>query len=275
MRRIKFTSQQITNIINEYTQNNKSTRQLGTEYNVSKSVIARVLKENNIALDHINRKYFGDYRKFQNIDIPEKAYWLGFIAADGCNYWREENASLVISIGRKDRSHLEKFRLFMNTNADIKDFINTSGFSNDNQEMCKIVLNSKDLSNDLTDKGIVPHKSLILKPPKIDEQFFLPFILGYFDGDGSLFKTQQNIYGINFVGTKEMLEWINDILQITTHLEQKKGYEEKNNFYIRCGGTNKPYNILKQLYNSCDVHLDRKYNLFLELETVVHNRNIM
>jgi hypothetical protein len=44
--------------------NNISTRSLGTKYNVSRTVISRVLKENNIELNHTNRKYFGDYDKF-------------------------------------------------------------------------------------------------------------------------------------------------------------------------------------------------------------------
>ena len=55
--------------------------------------------------------------------------------------------------------------------------------------MCKLVLNSKKMSNDLIDKGIVPNKSLVLKKPNIPQQYYLPFILGYFDGDGSIHKT--------------------------------------------------------------------------------------
>ena len=64
--------------------------------------------------------------------------------------------------------------------------------------MCKITLNSKKISKDLADKGIVPNKSLILQPPKISKEFYKPFILGYFDGDGSISKTSQyNNYTIS------------------------------------------------------------------------------
>ena len=48
---------------------------------------------------------------------------------------------------------------------------------------------------------------------------------------------------------------------------------QRNSYYIRCGGTNKPYQILKQLYDSCEIHLDRKYNIYKDLETVVLSRN--
>ena len=141
--------------------------------------------------------------------------------------------------------------------------------------MCKIVLNSKQMSCDLSDKGIVPKKSLILKPPKIEEQYYLPFILGYFDGDGSLNKstTSECFYSLSIQGTKEILEWINSILGISNHLE-KRNQNEKNSYCIRCGGTNKPYEIMTKLYNSCDIYLTRKYEIYKTLETVVLNRNI-
>lgn len=272
MKKIIFSKKQLEEIIQDYTINNLSTRELGEKHNVSKQVINRVLKENNIELNHTNRKYYGDYDKFENIDSPEKAYWLGFLAADGCNYSRQANASIIINIHQKDISHLQKFKQFIGTNAEIKIFIQNGGFSN-NTPMCKIVLNSKKMSQDLINVGVVPKKSLILQPPKINSELYLPFILGYFDGDGSIFETKQKNFGISFQGTKEILEWINSILLISSHLE-KRYNDENNNYYIRCGGIDKPYRIMRKLYNSVDIHLDRKYEIFKTLETVVLNGNI-
>jgi hypothetical protein len=54
------------------------------------------------------------------------------------------------------------------------------------------------MSDDLTDKGVPPKKSLILKPPKIEKKYYLPYICGYFDGDGSINKTSQyNNYSLS------------------------------------------------------------------------------
>lgn len=199
---------------------------IGAKYNVSKVVISRILKENNITYRNDNHKYKADYRKFEIIDTPEKAYWLSFLAADGYVYKRENSSSKAgnfcgLNIHRKDRNHLEKFKDFMNSDVNIIDHIQTEGFSN-NTPMSKIIFNSNDMVNDLIDKGVVPRKSLILLPPHIEEKFFLPYILGYFDGDGSIFMTGNNEFGINIVGTKETLEWINNILNISISLEQKK-----------------------------------------------------
>ena len=266
--KIEFTNEQIEDILNKYQNEGLSATKIGVIYGVSKSPILRVLKEHDVSIIQHRHKFNANYDIFETIDTQEKAYWLGFIAADGCNYERKHNASVILNIHQRDRKHLEKFSKFMQSNARIVDFIQDAGFSN-NTPMCKIVLNSKKMSADLSNKGIVPNKSLILKPPKIDEQYYLSFILGYFDGDGSLHKTSQyNNYSLSIEGTKEMLEWINSILQISSHLEKRK-IDDKNNYYIRCGGTTKPYNILKKMYDISPVYLERKYMIYKELETVV------
>lgn len=273
MNKIIFTEQQTQEILDLYLNKKQSQSSIADQFGVSRAVIKRILAENQISGIKNNHKYKADYRKFKVIDSAQKAYWLGFIAADGCNYIRETNASVVINISRKDKEHLVKFQNFMNSNVQIIDHIQDAGFSN-NTQMSKIVFNSIEMAEDLKNLGITPKKSLTLKPPEIEKEYFLPFILGYFDGDGSLFKASQgNNYGINIEGTKEMLEWINNILEISDHLE-KRQKNDTNNYYIRCGGVNKPYYIMKKLYDSCSEHLERKYNIFLNLQTVVLSGNV-
>lgn len=273
MKKKIFTTEELEQIIQLYCKDKLSMKEIGTIFGVSKTVISRVLKEHNIE-NNDRHKYQCNYRAFENIDSAEKAYWLGFLAADGCIYKRQDNNSNFISLNihSQDKKHLEKFILFLNANIEIKNYIAQKGYSN-NTPMSKITINSKDMVEDCIKKGVVPKKSLILQPPNIQKEYYLPFILGYFDGDGSIFKTSQNTFGISIEGTKEMLEWINSILCISNKLE-KRNNDDKNNFYIRCGGTNKPYKIMQILYKSCPIHLDRKYEIFQNLETVVLNRNI-
>lgn len=274
MKKIEFNDIEIQDILNKY-QDNWSQQKIADVYKVSRSVIKKILEENQVSIRKKTGKYKANYDIFEKIDNAEKAYWLGFLAADGCNYQREHNSSIIINISEKDRNHLEKFKQFCACDANIIDYKAFEGFSSSKgTKMSKIVLNSQKMSNDLIDKGIVPKKSLILQPPNIEERFYLPFILGYFDGDGSIYKTSQyNNYSISIEGTKEILQWIKNILKIDNNLE-KRYKDGKNNYYIRCGGTNKPYNILKQLYNSCNICLERKYLIYKSLETVVLNSNV-
>lgn len=275
MKKIEFSQEQIEDILNKY-QNNWSQQKIADVYQVSRTVIKRILEtqNNGIAIRDRTSKYKYQQDIFENINTAEKAYWLGFLAADGCNYQREHNASVILNVHEKDIEHLIKFKQFCYTDAEIKSYVGYEGFSNQTP-MCKITLNSKKISNDLIDKGVLPNKSLILQPPKISKEFYKPFILGYFDGDGSISKTSQyNNYSISIQGTKEMLTWICEILNWDAKLEKRNNNSDANSYYIRCGGTNKPYLILNQLYNSCETHLNRKFNIYKTLETVVLNRNI-
>lgn len=75
-------------------------------------------------------------------------------------------------------------------------------------------------------------------------------------------------------GAKAIADWTNFLNKyfLINKLE-KRTINDKKSYYIRCGGTNKPYQILKQLYDSCETHLNRKYLLYKNLETVVLKRN--
>ena len=97
MKKIEFTQEQIEDILNDY-KNNFSQKSIAEKYNVSRSVIKRVLNSFEIDLRKKTCKYYANYDIFENIDSAEKAYWLGFLAADGCNYQREHNASIIINI---------------------------------------------------------------------------------------------------------------------------------------------------------------------------------
>ena len=54
-----------------------------------------------------------DYNRhiFDEINSSEKAYWLGFIVADG--YLNTERGMLRIKLGNIDKHHLEKFINFL------------------------------------------------------------------------------------------------------------------------------------------------------------------
>jgi hypothetical protein len=123
MSKIEFSSEQIQFIIEKYNVEQLSMAKIGElcEPRVSKTVIRRILNENNIPIKTDNHKYKANYRKFQNVDSAEKAYWLGFIAADGCVYTREKNATIRIALSQKDKEHLKKFVNFMESNVVVQD----------------------------------------------------------------------------------------------------------------------------------------------------------
>ena len=67
------------------------------------------------------RKHTCNEHFFDTIDTQEKAYWLGFLFADG----NVSNISNTVSISLKgdDIAHLEKFKIFINASNNIRSFI--------------------------------------------------------------------------------------------------------------------------------------------------------
>lgn len=156
----------------------------------AKTPISHIAKMYNVypqRISNILRKYseytpqtlsLKNTRYFQNIDSHTKAYLLGFIAADGAIVKRE----LTITIAQKDRIILDVIKSELESTNDIQeiktDIINHVRFTTSNN----------DLYNDLLNLGIVPQKSLIMKNiiENVPKEFRNSFILGYFDGDGSI-----------------------------------------------------------------------------------------
>ena len=96
-------------IVRLYTEEKMSINQLHSTYGIHYNTVKKILKEYNISMRTRSESHTKDNRLssiFSKIDSEEKAYWLGFLAADGCisgNY-------IVITLQGKDIEHLEKFR---------------------------------------------------------------------------------------------------------------------------------------------------------------------
>ena len=108
-KKIIFSEKQIKDIIKMYEDN--SITSIAKKYNCSNQTITRLLEKQNIELRG-NRKYFFNESIFDNIDTAEKAYWIGFITADG--YINEKRGWLSIQLQYSDIDHLKKFAKFIN-----------------------------------------------------------------------------------------------------------------------------------------------------------------
>ena len=122
--------------------------------------------------------YKYDKNFFEIIDTEEKAYWLGFIAADG--NIREDLHKMRIELNIRDKKHLEKFRSAIHGNMPIKEWIRHKNHS------CYIEVNSVKLCKDLLQYGVTPNKSLTLEI-LFDKISFVKFDIIVFTSIGSTF----------------------------------------------------------------------------------------
>lgn len=265
----KINKEIIINAMNFYQNNEISIVECSKKYNIGATTLTRYLNKNNIKIKKNNGKIYSyNENYFEVIDNEEKAYWLGFIAADGSIV--NKGNTLEISLSSKDRKHLEKFVQAINGDLNqIKDYNKTAG-NGKVYYTSRVTVNSIKLCSDLNKVGIYPNKGFELGfPNNISKNLMQHYLRGYFDGDGSICTNGKNRNGspkwaVNLIATKEFLEdfmyHIMDI-GISKISLQKKGPMMTWNKV----GINQIKRFLSYLYDDSIIYLDRKYELYYKI----------
>ena len=213
---------------------------------------------------------------FNIIDTEEKAYWLGFIFADGYISFSESNIKkgqlagaycVGIKLKISDKNHLKKFNKSINGNYKVfEETAYPDGFRKKKTKSAKILVYSQQMYDDLN-QYFERDKTYTAKFPDIPEHLMKHFIRGYFDGDGCFTFTQKT-FEIGFAGAsidfhtglKNTLEqnkfkpWVNSEIN-------KYGTEM---YYIRLNRSEDKRRFLDWIYGDCNIYLDRKYQKYLQ-----------
>jgi hypothetical protein len=249
-----------TEVINRYNEL-KNIHKVAKYFNVSISPISRILKLNGVNLT--NRRYKVNYNYFDNIDTQEKAYWLGFLYADGYIRERKSGNSLEMKLSIKDKAHLEKFRDSIGSSHQIKESISKVkyklGFSE--SHMCHLAMYSTDLVNSIKRHGVHSRKTFTIEFPKLDKKLVHHFIRGYFDGDGSFsFDIKSLRPHTNLVCASETFR--NQLIKILDENKISIKYYSKISLHIQDKlGNHKFYDYI---YKGSKIHLNRKKEKYEE-----------
>lgn len=209
------------------------------------------------------RKYRVNDSYFNKIDTEEKAYWFGFLMADG---YVIEKGYITIGLSRIDENHLFSFLTAVESDAPVIRYISNAGTVGKAHEMSKITVCSVKLARDLTKRGLKSPKSLQEFLPPLSDEWYPAFIRGYFDGDGS-FYYHQNLKGkwnmkASILGGKQMCE---DIQQYFARYDiHLRIYRKGNHLFEVVGNHLIGYDLLAHLYENATVYLPRKYEKFLQ-----------
>jgi hypothetical protein len=126
-----------------------------------------------------------DTSLFDEIDTGSKAYWLGFISADGCV---TDNGVVRIALAGQDEGHLVKLKRDLQATHPIRG-VTPKGRA---KHQSALSINSRKLAGGLRAHGVVPRKSLTMKPPtKVPLHLLRHYWRGMVDGDGSLFVSRK------------------------------------------------------------------------------------
>lgn len=238
--------------------NHVSLTYLSEKYGLKREKISKRIKEMGGTVVNRTNGFPIDYTVFDKIDTEEKAYWLGFLYADGCI---TKNDYVEVGVQENDKEHLEKYRAFLKLKN--KEAVKCA------DNLARVRVHNSHLANALKSKGCIPVKSLILTFP--DESIFenknliYDFLRGYCDGDGCLrFYMDKTVHmtTVTFVGTKSFLEGIVSFLGITGSLRNASCEKNKTEVYRLTFHSSKARMVARLLYENSTVYMDRKYALF-------------
>lgn len=238
----------------------KSLREVSEHLGYSRGAITKILKENGVVIrstKETSRMYTHNFRYFNEIDTEEKAYWLGFIYADGFIESKRKHGEqkMGITLSSKDKAHLEKFKSSIGATNPILDYVG-SGFG-PTSVFSKILLTSQDTVEDLKKHGVVEQKTFKTTFPKIEEELIPHFIRGYFDGDGTI-SVYEDSFKFGFSGSLDFLTSIKSFFSES----EAKVLQDKNIYCFKIGGTHKACSMLHTIYKDASIFLDRKYSLY-------------
>ena len=234
--------------------------------------------------------YTCDYRFFEKIDTEEKAYWLGFLSADGWISKNEENQSGAVGVELQygDIDHLRKFNKSINGNYQITDRWRTTGFKDGSNtkkyHTCVLRIFSIQMYNDLFVLGFNKEKSYNLKMPEIPDELLRHYLRGYFDGDGCFaisYNSSKRIskYSCSFVGaSKDMIEQIEEVIHnigiLSTRMDtyQREGYARMWRVWVNDGDSHGRLKFLDYIYKDATIYLDRKYKKYIEIKNYIESR---
>jgi len=220
----------VVNIITNYKKGD-SLNTVGKMIHVRSDVIRDILVNNGISIrgsgeqtnkdNYItNKKYTFNENFFEIIDNELKAYWLGFIFADGNVYipkykeGKTKGGRVDIALKAEDDYHLGNFGNDINGTMDV--IYRDMKIGDKIHPSCRITANSIKMAKDLINHGCTPKKSLTLEFPNHLPKELLPhFIRGYIDGDGCVFfkvyeKTDN--FHLSMLGTVDFLTGVRNVL---------------------------------------------------------------
>lgn len=244
-------------LIKDY-QSGKSLVQCSKDFDIDIKEVRKILTDNNIHIrnrqeqlvyTNESRAYAVNHLYFDELN-EEKAYYLGFLAADGCVSKRNNN--IHISLSSVDYDWLETFKKAIQSESPLSRRITNKGF-----DVTQFAFSSRMIKNKLMYYSIVPqktYKGITMK--NVPEELRWAFFKGYFDGDGSFSwskKTKQGHFKV-YSYQKGILEEFKDLV-----LED---YNMKITIYklSRNQGKNIIYDLETSTVGSCII-LDRFYNM--------------
>lgn len=175
-------------------------KEIGRRVGINQSSVCELLKRRGVKAFREPgppRRYKLNEEYFASVDTPEKAYWLGFLAADG-HVIPGRSMGLQVRLAAGDIGHLQLLADALGSDAVPK--IGTDGAAN-------VRFHSLRLAAGLISHGVTPRKSWTCAPWDVPADLAPHYWRGLIDGDGHIsVGTKPKDKQLVFVGTLAMAE---------------------------------------------------------------------
>ena len=260
-----------TQLFEMYETGDYSGNQLSKHFPISQVAINNLLRRNGYAAksaSELQRKYEINETFFDAVDTEEKAYFLGFLYADGYN--NTDRNSVALSLKEDDKEILIRLNSLLQPTKPLGYYKKNKlkrGFENSQNEY-RLVIANKHISERLVELGCGKAKTHNLTFPteeQVPSHLIRHFVRGYFDGDGSVSGDKQKQF--SFVGTIDFLLPLQQILVkelnfSKTKLDQRHEDREDSIRALRYCGINQCITFRDWLYKDATIYLERKKNIF-------------
>lgn len=259
-----FTLEEEDSIVKTYL----SRRHLGevrTKFKTSVKLVKQVLQKNNILVSL--RKQSLNIEYFKEINSPEKAYWLGFIAADGCLHKTKYKLSFCV----KDPDILYKFKEAIGAGSPVGNVFVFDKRTKKEYEQYNLQINSKEFCQHIRNHGVDENKSATFYFPNINKEFYSHFMRGLLDGDGYIMikystKRKNKTIRAGMLSTPECIKFIWDYLVEELKFPFQKIVNTKWGYIDAISIQKDALKFLDWLYQDSTeaTRLNRKYKLYAE-----------
>jgi DNA-binding transcriptional regulator WhiA len=237
----------------------KNIKKVAISFGVSTRPIKRILDKNEVLLT--NRRYNVNHKYFEVIDNEEKAYWLGFLFADGCVRKPKSGSQLVLKLSIKDEEHLNLFKKNIESEHNI--FYSVSQVMRKNNVLsisnnCTLRVSSNEMVEGLIKQGCVPRKTFTIERPRINDNLIRHFIRGFYDGDGNFFYSEKTkMSAITIVSASDKFRtFLIDVMSSIPGIG--KIHSDEKRYTIKIVNIEGIMNFLSYIYDNSNIELKRK-----------------
>lgn len=190
--------------------------------------------------------------RFETIDTPDSAYWLGFIAADG----GVMGNTLRVGLARRDIAHLQCLAEFLGTPPPVEYLARCQ--TKDDVECARLDVRDRALVAALFRLGIEENKTWTVRPWHGPARLMPHYWRGVVDGDGwvarrrVMYRGQESYQGdVGLCGNKAMVEGFRDFVEATTG-HRGTVLPNKSIWCVKYGGIRKAQDVARVLYGLAD-----------------------